>query len=113
MKKSYVKFIMVMTLILLMLGLNSCASKPKKERSVTLPPAALEGIYFPTPPDVEGLKVIPLDKDMEVVQAPKWQIEYIVIPYSLWKDFIDYVTNTEKAVSALYRASRPPDETEN
>ena len=109
MQKIYKNLILITTLMLLTLGLISCASNPKKDWREIKPAAVdLESVYFPAPPDVEGVVITPLDENKKVVTAPKIPIESVILPYSFWKQIIDYIVKTETAVTALHKAANPP-----
>ncbi|MBO6101480.1 MAG: hypothetical protein J6P07_09180 [Spirochaetaceae bacterium] len=70
--------------------------------------ADLSTVYFPTAPDPEGVVIIPYDKEGNIVTAPKIPIETVEIPYSYWKQILDYIVKTETAVTALHKAQHPP-----
>ena len=96
-----------------MLVLNSCASNPKKVKNeiIVLTPetTVIKKIYFPAVPSPEGIKITPLDKNMQKVTDPKTPVEYLVIPYSYCKSVLNYIYKTELAATALHDATHPPD----
>ena len=58
---------------------------------------------FPDPPD----DIIPLDKDNNVVTSDDTETVNVLIPYWYWNLIIDYVEETEAAVTSL-TAAHPP-----
>lgn len=101
------KIIQVISLIILMLALTACVSHPKGEKKETPAPViTVETIYFPSfpePPD----DIIPLDADKNIVTSSDTEIVYVTIPLWYWNLIIDYVEETEAAVTSL-TAQHPP-----
>ena len=101
------KVIQVISLIILMLALTACVSHPKEDKKET--PAPIAGsdiVYFPSFPEVPD-DIIPLDKDNNIVTSNDTEIVYMLIPYWYWNLIIDYVEETEQAVTSL-TAQHPP-----
>jgi len=93
----------VMGLILLMLVLTGCKTLQKKDRKETpkIQVAGIETVYFPSFPDSEGVNIIPLDADGNIVTTDEEHIANVLIPYWYWNLIIDYVEETETAITAL------------
>lgn len=97
------KVIQALSLIILMLALTACVSHPKEEKK-EIP--AIKTVYFPSFPEPpEDIK--PLDKDNNIVTSSGTEIAYVVLPYWYWNLIIDYVEETEQAVTSL-TAQHPP-----
>ena len=101
------KIIQALSWIILMLALTACASHPRGEKKETPAPViTVKTVYFPSFPDPpDGL--IPLDKDNNIVTSDDTEIVYMLIPYWYWNLIIDYVEETEQAVTSL-TAQHPP-----
>ena len=98
------KVIQVISLIILMLALTACVSHPKEEKTETAP--AVKTVFFPAFPEPpEDIK--PLDKDNNVVISDDTEVVYVALPYWYWNLIIDYVEETEQAVTSL-TAQHPP-----
>jgi len=108
MQKISLKCRLVTALIVLMLALSSCATKPKQDENETpkIVIAGIETVYFPAFPYPDDDVVIPLDADKNIVINSGASIEYVMLPYWYWKLIIEYVIDTENAVDAL--AQHPP-----
>ena len=93
----------VMELILLMLVLTGCKTLQKKDRKETpkIVIAGIDTVYFPSFPDPQGVNIVPLDADGNIVTTDEEHIENVLIPYWYWNLIIDYVEDTETAVNAL------------
>ena len=92
--------IVVILLIVLTLALICCAGKPKEViKEIPVPVVmGLEGVYFPSFPEPKDGVVLPLteeDKNGEL------HVYAVTLPYWYWNLIIDYVSKTEKAVTAL------------
>ena len=100
------KIIQVISWIILMLALTGCKSHPKGEKKE--PPAivGIDTIYFPVFPQPPE-DIIPLDKDNNAVISGDTEIAYVRIPLWYWNLIIDYVEETEAAVTSL-TAQHPP-----
>lgn len=69
--------------------LNSCISRPKAENK-----EISDLIYFPTfpsPTDENGNTIPQYDEENQIVKLPYWY----------WLQIVDYVTDTETAVTIL------------
>lgn len=110
MKNLIKEYILATILTILMLVLICCASKPKEEiKEIPVPTIpGLEGVYFPSfPYPADGL-VVPLDENNKAVTTDGIQIKAVVLPYWYWIQIVDYVSQTEKAVTALKSVANPP-----
>ena len=98
----------VMGLILLMLVLTGCKTLLKKDKNETptIQVVGIDTVYFPSFPDPEGVEIIPLDAEGNIVVGEDHTVS-IIIPYWYWNLIIDYVEETETAVTAL-TAAHPP-----
>lgn len=72
----------------------------------------LENVYFPSFPYPKDGIVLPLDENKNVItgnepDADDITVDAVLMPYWYWKLIINYVTETEEAVTAL-TASKPP-----
>ena len=110
MKNLIKEYILAVILIILMLVLVCCRSNPKEEikeiPAPTIP--GLEGVYFPAfPYPADGL-IVPIDENNKAVTTDGIQIKAVVIPYWYWIQIVDYVSKTEKAVTALKVVTNPP-----
>ena len=99
------KVIQVIGLIILMLALTGCVSHPKGDKKET-PVIKVETVYFPAFPEPPE-DIIPLDVDKNIVTSGDTEIVYVAIPYWYWNLIIDYVEETEQAVTSL-TAGHPP-----
>ena len=66
----------------------------------------LDGVYFPTFPEPKDGVVLPLteaDKDGEL------HVYAVTLPYWYWNLIIDYVSKTEKAITALEEVNSKED----
>ncbi|MBO7734221.1 MAG: hypothetical protein J6S67_16775 [Methanobrevibacter sp.] len=72
--------------------------------------AGLEGVYFPAFPYPKDGMLMPLDENGEAVitEDENIHIYSVVMPYWYWKLIINYVRETEAAVTALQTAGHPP-----
>ena len=106
MKNLIKECIVAMALIVLTLVLICCASKPKEViKEIPVPVVmGLENVYFPSfPYPKEGI-IEPLteaDKDGEL------HVYAVVLPYWYWNLIINYVKETETAVTALETVNSP------
>ena len=93
----------IITLIALMLVLTSCATKQKQAENETpkIVIAGIETVYFPAFPYPDENVIIPLDADKNIVINSGASVEYVMLPYWYWKEIIEYVVDTENAVTAL------------
>ena len=66
----------------------------------------IETVYFPSFPEPPE-DIIALDKDNNIVTSGDTEIVYVAIPYWYWNLVIDYVEETEAAVTSL-TAQHPP-----
>lgn len=106
MKNLIKECIVAMALIVLTLVLICCASKPKEViKEIPVPVVmGLENVYFPSFPYPKDGIIEPLteaDKDGEL------HVYAIVIPYWYWNLVINYVKETETAVTALEAVNSP------
>ncbi len=102
------KVIQVISWIILMLALTGCVSHPKEEKKETPAIAVtVETVYFPSFPEPPE-DIIPLDADKAIVTSGDTEIAYVAIPYYYWNLIIDYVEETEQAVTSLTAAQHPP-----
>ncbi|MBO7735854.1 MAG: hypothetical protein J6S67_25015 [Methanobrevibacter sp.] len=85
--------------------MTACASHPKGEKKET-PVITVDTVYFPSFPEPPE-DIIPLDADKNIVTDSDTDIVYITIPYWYWNLIIDYVEETEQAVTSL-TAWHPP-----
>ena len=101
------KVIQVISLIILMLVLIACKTHPKGEKKETPAPVivGIETVYFPAFPQPPE-DIIALDKDNNIVTSTEVEIDKVVIPYWYWNLIIDYVEETEAAVTSL--TAHPP-----
>ena len=83
-----IKVIQVISWIILALALTGCVSHPRGEKK-EIPVITVETIYFPSF----------TDSDTEIAD--------MLIPYWYWNLIIDYVEETEAAVTSL-TAQHPP-----
>lgn len=72
----------------------------------------LENVYFPSFPYPKDGIVLPLDENKNVItgnepDADDITVDAVLMPYWYWKLIINYVTETEEAVTAL-TAAKPP-----
>lgn len=93
----------VMGLILLMLVLIGCKTLPEKDKKETpkILIAGIDTVYFPSFPDPQGVNIISLDADGNIVTTDEEHIANVLVPYWYWNLIIDYVEDTENAVTAL------------
>lgn len=106
MKNLIKECIVAMALIVLTLVLICCASKPKEViKEIPVPVVmGLENVYFPSFPYPKDGIIEPLteaDKDGEL------HVYAVVIPYWYWNLIINYVKETETAVTALEAVNSP------
>ena len=66
----------------------------------------LDDVYFPAFPDPED-NIVPLDQEGNIVAITDEHIVKVELPFWYWNMIIDYVEETENAVTALY-AAHPP-----
>lgn len=93
--------------MLLMPVLTACTSQHKKEPIEIVPVIiGLDDVYFPAFPDPED-NIVPLDQDGNIVTFTDEHIVKVELPFWYWNMIIDYVEETENAVTALY-AAHPP-----
>jgi hypothetical protein len=91
-----------------MLALTACVSHPKEEKKETPAIAVtVETVYFPSFPEPPE-DIISLDADKAIVTSGDTEIAYVAIPYYYWNLIIDYVEETEQAVTSLTAAQHPP-----
>ena len=106
-KHLHKKVIQALSWIILMLALTGCVSHPKEDKKETPAPVVkIETIYFPSFPQPPE-DIIPLDKDKNIVTSDDTEVIYMQLPYWYWNLIIDYVEETEQAVTSL-TARHPP-----
>ena len=106
MKNLIKECIVAIALIVLTLVLICCASKPKEViKEIPVPVVmGLENVYFPSFPYPKDGIIEPLteaDKDGEL------HVYAVVLPYWYWNLIINYVKETETAVTALEVVNSP------
>jgi hypothetical protein len=89
-----------------MLALTACVSHPKGEKKEPAITVKVDTVYFPAFPDPPD-DIIPLDADKNIVTSDDTEIVYVTIPLWYWNLIIDYVEETEEAVTSL-TVQHPP-----
>ena len=109
MKNWWKDLILVTALTALTLVLICCASNQKEViKEIPVPVVAgLDGVYFPSFPYPKDGVVLPLtEKDKDGVL----HVYAVTLPYWYWNLIIDYVRETETAVTALEAVNSKDDD---